>query len=97
MDGIEIDKIAFESKEPYKGFTIKATYLAKPKGDALIEIMRDGHLRREFLYPAYKIYNLAAHFEEIVDGELENHDGGYRAASWDGITPSGPAQPLGKP
>jgi hypothetical protein len=47
-----------------------------------------------FLYPAYKIYNIAAHFEEIVDGELEGNDGGYRAASWNGITPIGPAQPL---
>jgi hypothetical protein len=95
MDNIEIEKVAFEGPyEPYKGFTIRATYLKNPKGDALIELMRDGTLVREFLYPSYKIYNLQAHFREIVDGELEGHDGGYRAASWNGITPTGPAQPL---
>lgn len=96
MQNIEIDKVAFEGPKcgPYRGFTLRATYLKEPKGNALIGVFRDGDLHREFLYPAYKIYNIAAHFDEIVDGELEGHDGGYRAASWNGITPTGPAQPL---
>lgn len=95
MENVRIDKVAFEGpQETYKGFTIRATYLHEPKGDALVEIMREGALHREFLYPAYKIYNLQAHFDEIVDGELDGHDGGYRAANWNGITPSGRSQPL---
>jgi len=92
----EVEKIAFEGPpEPDRGFTVRASYLKQPnKGDALIEIFKDGQPHRQFLYPAYKIWNIAAHFGEIVDGELEGHDGGYRAASWNGITPTGPAQPL---
>jgi len=37
MQNIEIDKVAFEGPNsgPYKGFTLKATYLKAPKGDAL--------------------------------------------------------------
>lgn len=82
---------------PYKGFTANAWYLKEPnKGEALIQIWRGGNLVREFLYPAYKIWNIAAHFEDIVDGELEGHDGGYRMASWNGITDPGAAQPLPK-
>jgi hypothetical protein len=70
---MEIEKTAFESKAPDRGFTVKASYLKQPNdGDALIEIFRDGTKVREFLFPAYKIWNIAAHFSDIVDGELEN-------------------------
>ena len=89
------DKPAYEIED--RGFKVQAWYLedtADSKGDALIVIERDGKPLREFLYPAYKIYNIAAHFGDIVDGELANHDGGYRAASWNGITPTGDPQPL---
>lgn len=85
MDNIQIDKIAFKSKEPNRGFTMTATYLIEPKGDALIEIFREGKLHREFLFPSYKIYNLAAHWDDIIDGELKNNLSGYKAASWNGI------------
>jgi hypothetical protein len=93
---VEIEKIAYDtSSEPDRGFTVRASYLKAPhNGDALIEVSRDGKVIREFLYPAYKIWNIAAHFGEIVDGELANHDGGYRAASWNGITDPGAPQPL---
>jgi hypothetical protein len=95
MNNIEIEKIAYEGPpQSDRGFTVRATYLKSPKGNALIEIFRDGTLYREFLYPAYKIYNIAAHFRDIVDGELEDHDGGYRMASWNGITPIEKAQHL---
>lgn len=92
----EIESIAYDNaREPYRGFSCRASYLKEPhQGDALIEIFREEKLVRKFLYPAYKIYNILAHFNDIVDGELEGHDGGYRAASWNGITPTGPAQPL---
>ena len=31
-------------------------------------------------YPAYKIYNLSAHFSEIVDSEINNDTRGYEIA-----------------
>jgi hypothetical protein len=95
---IELEKIAYEGPpETYHGFTVRASYLKSPKGDALIEIFWCKVPWRKFLYPAHKIWNISAHFEEIVDGDLDGHDGGYRAASWNGITPIGEPQPLQVP
>lgn len=83
---MEKEKIAFESKKPDRGFTVKAWYLKKPNdGDALIEIYKDEKLVREFNFPAYKIWNIAAHFSDIVDGELENNANGYKIAGSNGI------------
>lgn len=83
----EIEKAAFEGpKEPDRGYTVKASFLKEPNaGDALIEVFKEGKLVREFLFPAYKIWNIAAHFKDIVDGEIENSDSGYRAAAWTGF------------
>lgn len=83
-----VESVAFEGPDPSdRGYTIRASYLEKPNGgDALIEIMKDGQHLRRFLFPAYKIYNLQAHFRDIVDGEIANSASGYRMASWDGIT-----------
>ncbi len=83
----DIESIAFESKEPDRGYTVKASYLtAQHKGDALVEIFKDGQKLREFLFPAYKIWNIAAHFQDIVDGEVESSFHGYQMAAWDGIS-----------
>jgi len=69
---IEVEAVAFEGPNtPDRGYTIKAIYLKPPhSGDALVEINKDGEKVREFLFPAYKIYNLQAHFSEIVDSEI---------------------------
>jgi hypothetical protein len=91
----EQDKPAFDIEE--RGYRAKAWYLKDipdSKGDALIEIFAGDELLREFLFPAYKIWNIAAHFGDIVDGEIAKHDGGYRMAAWNGITPTGDPQPL---
>lgn len=95
---MDIDKIAFESKTPDRGYSVKASYLKQPdSGDALVEIFKDGIKLREFLFPAYKIWNIAAHFSDIVDGEIEESASGYEMAAWDGIsgavilTPKAPA------
>lgn len=82
------EKPAFTIEE--RGFQAIAWYLEdteESQGDALIKILRDGKLLREFSYPAYKIWNIAAHFSEIVDGELEKSNAGYRMAAWTGIGP----------
>jgi hypothetical protein len=72
------DKLAFEQRD--RGFKIKVFYLLEPKGDALVEIFYGRKKIRKFLYPAYKIFNLSAHFSDIVNGELENNDRGYQIA-----------------
>ncbi len=83
----EVESIAFESKQPDRGFTCRASYLKSPNnGDALIEIFKDDKPLRGFLFPAYKIWNIAAHFRDIVDGEIEGSARGYEMASWNGIT-----------
>ena len=83
---IVIDKEAFASKEPDRGFTVKAFYLKQPNdGDALVEIYRDEQPYRRFLFPAYKIWNIAAHFSDIVTGEIDGNFSGYDMAGWDGL------------
>jgi hypothetical protein len=63
------DKIAFT--KTVRGFVFTATYLVEPKGDALIEISKDGTMLRSVLWPAYKIWNIAAHAWDIAD-DLED-------------------------
>ncbi len=85
---LTIDKVAFTGPEkPDRGFTITASYLLAPNsGDALIEIFRDGEPCRLFLYPAYKIFNLQAHFSEIITGEIDGSFAGYDVAGWTGFS-----------
>ena len=84
---MEIDKIAFEGpNEPDRGYTVRASYLKEPDDEnALIEIFKDGMPVRQFGFPAYKIYNIQAHFGDIVDGEIEQSMHGYEMAAWNGI------------
>ena len=66
-----------------RGFNVKAWFLNDDSGDALVKITKNGKLHRRFKWPAYKIFNIAAHFEDIVDGELEKTNdklSGYRIA-----------------
>lgn len=89
MNDLLIDRVAFTGpKTPYRGYTIRVSYLRPPdNADSLVEILKDDAVVREFLFPAYKIFNLQAHFREIVDSEIENNDNGYRQAAWNGIGP----------
>ncbi|MGH7261521.1 MAG: hypothetical protein ACREI9_12715 [Nitrospiraceae bacterium] len=92
------EKVIFEGpNQPDRGYTVKATDLEDietSRGDALIEIFKEGELVRSFVFPAYKVWNIVAHFGDIVDGEIANHDAGYRKAAWDGISPMEATQPL---
>ena len=82
---IVIEKLAFEMPAE-QGFTAKAFYLKSPTGDALVELYKDGQPYRRFLYPAYKIWNIAAHFPEIVQSEIDGDNRGYDAAGWTGFS-----------
>ena len=72
---------AYEEKpaftEEYKGFKIIALW-PTDHGDALVTITREGKLLREFTYPAYKVYNLQAHFTDIVRGKTSQFRRGIR-------------------
>ncbi len=82
----QIEKVAFETK-PDQGYVLRACYLKEPHGgDALITLFKDGKEIRMFLFPAYKIWNLSAHFTDIVDGEIKNDAHGYKMAAWDGVS-----------
>lgn len=58
------------------GYRFQAWYLTEPKGEALVQISKDGVNVREFLWPAYKVWNIPAHASDIVEGlERESNDG----------------------
>lgn len=86
MSEIIVKKLAFESKQAERGFTVRAYYLSEPRGDALVEMYRAGEPYRRFLYPAYKVWNIAAHFSDIVTSEIEGNNSGYDLAGWTGFT-----------
>jgi hypothetical protein len=79
MNNIVIDKVAYEFEE--KGYKFRATYLKEPKGDALIEIFKEDKLIKEFLFPSYKIYNISAHVNDIIN-DLEE---GLKIAGSNGL------------
>lgn len=88
-----VEKLAFESPE-VNGHRISAWYLTEPKGDCLVKITKGNDLIREFLYPAYKVWNLAAHADEIIASEIEKNMEGYRLAGSDGLGGSVMPRPL---
>jgi hypothetical protein len=63
------DKEAF--KVEHKGFIVTAFYDDDPKAqDANIIVTRDGIPFKEFKYPAYRIWNIAAHWHDTVEATL---------------------------
>ncbi len=86
MDDIIKEKEAFNGITD--GYNFIGTFLSGPEGDAgnaLIEIKKDGKLVKEFLFPAYKIWNIAAHAQDIVDGLKKDSDSGLYVAGSDGL------------
>jgi len=62
----------------YKGFRVRAFLGLENDQDADIEITRHGEpygqVYRSFKYPAYRIWNIAAHFNEIIDDVLRQEN-----------------------
>ena len=54
-------------------------------GDALVTIRLGNETIREFRFPAYKIWNIAAHAADIVDGLMEKNDRGLLIAGSTGF------------
>lgn len=63
-------QIAFQ--KIYKKFKIEAYYTDDKDGNAEVIIYHDEKKYQSTMYPSYKVYNLAAHFEDIVDQEIKN-------------------------
>ena len=66
MNTLTDEILAFEKS--YRGFTVKAFWGNEPT--ARIEITKDDKPYKTFDYPSYRIFNIAAHFEDMIDDEL---------------------------
>ena len=82
------EKLVFSINE--RGFSARAWYLENietSKGDALVVVKYGRKTIRQFIFPAYKIWNIPAHFDDIIDGELSKDDKerGYRIAASTGL------------
>jgi hypothetical protein len=64
----DVKKAAFDIED--RGFRVRAFYLEDDSGDAEIEMTKDGEPFKNFRYPAYRIWNIAAHFSDMVDDLL---------------------------
>ena len=63
---MENEKLAFENS--YRQFSVKAFWGDGP--NARIEIFKDGAEYKIFEYPAYRIFNISAHFPDMVEDFL---------------------------
>ena len=70
---------------PDRGFVFKAWGLPSSAGNALVEVERDGKIIRSFNFPAYKIWNIPAHANDIIQSELDKDIKGYKIAGSDGL------------
>lgn len=77
-------KIIFKTK-PDRGFVFTVWDIPNSKGDALVEIARNNKIIRSFTFPAYKIWNILAHADDIIQSELNNDTDGYMIAGSDGL------------
>ncbi len=77
-------KMIFQTK-PDRGFVFTAYELPESKGDALIEVHRDGKPFRNFKFPAYKVWNIPAHADDIIRSELAKDVDGYLIAGSNGL------------
>jgi urease gamma subunit len=64
LENVIRDTVAFKTEA--RGLKFVATYLTHPKSEALIEISRDGQMVKSLLWPAYKVWNIAAHADDIA-------------------------------
>jgi len=77
-------KMIYETK-PERGFVFRAFDLPDSKGDAVIEVEREGKLIKSFNFPAYKVWNIGAHSNDIIESELDSNKDGYYIAGSDGL------------
>lgn len=71
---IVIERIAFEVG-PDRGYTCRIWRLKQPSNAVMVEIFKDVRPLRCYLYPAYRMWNVADHFSDIVDSEVAGRSG----------------------
>lgn len=77
-----MQELAFNITE--RGYRIRAYW--GEASDAKVTIHKGDELFKEFEYPAYKIFNLAAHFSDIVDGIIaDDVNSGFAVAGSTGL------------
>lgn len=76
-------QIAFVVED--RGYKLVVSYLEEPNGTALCVLSLNGEVTKKFHYPSYKIWNLYAHFTDIVDSEIARNIDGYKIAGSDGL------------
>jgi len=81
---MEKENMIFETK-PDRGFILRAFDLPDSKGDAIIEVEHDGKIIKSFNFPAYKVWNIPAHANDIIEGELAKNNDGYMMAGSNGF------------
>lgn len=81
---MEKGRLIFKTK-PDRGFVFTAWDVPDSGGDALIEVERDGNIIRSFQFPAYKVWNIAAHSHDIIESELAKDTEGYKIAGSYGL------------
>ncbi len=81
---MEKDKMIYETI-PDRGFVFRAFDLLNSKGDALIEVERDGKVICSFNFPTYKVWNIPAHANDIIRSELDKDIKGYEVAGSNGL------------
>ena len=67
MKASEIDRPVFDISD--RGFRLRCFHIEGQT--SMIVIERDGKTIREFEYEAYRVWNIAAHFGDIVDELVE--------------------------
>ena len=77
-------ELIYETK-PDRGFVFRTYTLNDHKGNGLIEVERDGKIIRSFKFPAYKVWNIAAHADDIIKSELSHNTRGYLMAGSYGL------------
>lgn len=68
---------------PDRGYTITA--IDQEGSNAKVKVELDGNLVREFDFPAYKIWNIQAHADDIIRSEIEKNVDGYLIAGSNGL------------
>ena len=82
MANITIEKKVFRGK--INNYIFIAWYLTNC-GDSLVRIKKGKTLVKQFLFPSYKIWNIAAHANDIVIGLDKENDSGLYIAGSDGL------------
>lgn len=70
MKNIEIESTVFVQE--YGEYHFQASYLKPPNDSNALVVIKTSHgIIKQFLFPAYKVWNIAAHVKDIADGWMK--------------------------